>query len=153
MAIRRTKALYKGIVSILKGLLVTGRNIFRKPVTFQYPQQRPKMTDSFRGLVDLVPEKCICCLQCVKICPTAALDLEFTTNAETKKRVIKTFIFNAELCCFCGLCAEVCPTSAIIKDKNFEVACYDRVDLVGIDLLKKDKYSCFGPTASRKGKK
>lgn len=134
-----------GFVSILKGLAVTGKNMFRKPVTIQYPFEKPAMTARFRGLVDLYPEKCIACSQCVKICPTAALALETTTNPETKKRAAAVFTYNGELCCFCGLCQEVCPTAAMYMNKCYEVAYYAHDDLTKIDLLKVDKYAHLAP--------
>ncbi|MBF0121823.1 MAG: NADH-quinone oxidoreductase subunit I [Candidatus Omnitrophica bacterium] len=134
-----------GFISILKGLAVTGKNMLKKPVTIQYPFEKPVMTEKFRGLVDLYPEKCIACSQCVKICPTAALDLTATTNPETKKRFLGAFSYNGELCCFCGLCQEVCPTAAMYLNKCYEVAYYKHGDLTKIDLLKADKYQHLTP--------
>lgn len=134
-----------GVVSILKGLGVTGKNMFRKAVTIEYPFEKPTMTARFRGLVDLHPEKCIACFQCVKICPTAALQLEATINPETRKKFPGVFTYNEELCCFCGLCQEVCPTAAMYLNQCYEVAYYRHDDLAKIDLLKADKYVHLAP--------
>jgi NADH-quinone oxidoreductase subunit I len=142
-----------GFVSILKGLAVTGKNMFRKPVTIQYPFEKPAMTERFRGLVDLHPGKCIACGQCVKICPTAALSLETSVNPETKKKFPGVFTYNGELCCFCGLCHEVCPTAAMYMNKCYEVAYYTHDDLTGIDLLKEDKYVHLAPPKLKELKK
>ncbi|MBF0593609.1 MAG: NADH-quinone oxidoreductase subunit I [Candidatus Omnitrophica bacterium] len=136
---------FSGLLSILKGLGITWNNMFRKAVTLQYPLQKPVMTERFRGLVDLIPEKCIACSQCVKICPTAALDLTSAVNPETKKKSPCTFVFNGELCCFCGLCQEVCPTSAIFLNNIYEAAYYKHEDMLKIDLLKVDKYAHLAP--------
>ena len=135
--------IFGGFISILKGLAVTGRNMFRKAETLQYPLQKPLMSDQFRGLVDLYSGKCIACSQCVKICPTAALDLMAQVNPETKKRELKAFTFNGELCCFCGLCQEVCPTEAIFLNKCYETAYFDHTDIVRVDLLDSAKYDRF----------
>jgi len=135
-----------GFISILKGLGVTGQNMFRKPVTIQYPFEKPAMTDRFRGLVDLYPEKCIACFQCVRICPTAALQLEAATHPETKKKFPGAFFYNGELCCFCGLCQDVCPTSAMYMGKCYEVSYYQHADLTKVDLLKTDKYVHLVPS-------
>ena len=143
--------IFEGIGSICKGLMVTGKNMFRKPVTLQYPLERALMTERFRGMVDLHPEKCIACSQCIKICPTAALDLTAEPDPETKKRALKTFHLNEEICCFCGLCEEVCPTQAIFLNKCYEGAYYKRDDFTAIDLMAKDKYDRWEPLKAKKG--
>ena len=144
--------IWQGIVSIFKGFVVTGRSMFRKPVTIQYPLQKAAMTQRFRGMADLRVEQCISCLQCVRICPTAALDLTSVTNPETKKKALESFCFNAELCCFCGLCQDVCPTKAIFLNALYEVAYYKRSDVTAIDLMAPDKYAHVGVLAAGKGK-
>ena len=88
------------------------------------------MTAAYRGLVDLYPEKCISCLQCTKICPTAALDLTAEINPETKKKVLKTFTFNEELCCSCGLCEEVCPEEAIFLRNDYAITTLTRAEAI-----------------------
>jgi NADH-quinone oxidoreductase subunit I len=111
------------------------------------------MPERYRGLVDLIPEKCIACSQCVKICPTAALQLGSVMNPETKKREPCTFVYNSELCCYCGLCGEVCPTSAMFLNKCYEAAYYKHTDMTAIDLLAKDKYGHLSSPKSRETKK
>ncbi len=145
--------IFNDILSIFKGLAVTGKNMFRKNVTIEYPLKKAAMTARFRGMVDLAPAKCITCSQCIKICPTAALDLVAPADPETKKKVLKAFTFNGEICCFCGLCAEVCPTMAITMNQVYEVAYYDRKDLTAIDLMKADKYDRFKCVTPGKGGK
>lgn len=146
------KDIILGSLSIYKGLAVTGRNMFRKAETLQYPAEKPVMTDKFRGLVDLHPEKCIACSQCVKICPTAALELSAAVNPETKKRALTAFTYKAEICCFCGLCQEVCPTAAIYLNQCYEAAYHEHKDLSAVDLLKGDKYSFLARTDSKRKK-
>jgi NADH-quinone oxidoreductase subunit I len=129
-----------GIWNLAKGLFVTLKNVFVKPVTLQYPTQKLEMTQRYRGLVDLYPEKCIKCGQCVKICPTACLDLSVKAGESAdKKKEFGHFKYNMELCCFCGLCEQVCPTQAIYMNKIYEIAVYEHGKL-HIDLLDKDKY-------------
>ncbi|MEI8011795.1 MAG: NADH-quinone oxidoreductase subunit I [Candidatus Omnitrophota bacterium] len=142
-----------GFMSILKGLGVTGKNMFRKAVTIQYPFEKPVMTERFRGLVDLHTDKCIACSQCVKICPTAALQIEAATNPETKKKFPGVFTYNEELCCFCGLCQEVCPTAAMYLNTCYEVAYYSHDEVTKIDLLKADKYVHLAPPKMKELKK
>ena len=127
-----------GSISLVKGLAITLKYYLGPPVTVQYPTQKLPMTDRYRGLVDLRPEKCIVCYQCVKICPTACLAI--THKEENKKKCLESFKYNMELCCFCGLCQQVCPTSAIIMNKIYEISVYDRKKF-DINLLSRDKYA------------
>jgi dihydroorotate dehydrogenase (fumarate) len=53
------------------------------------------------ALPELIKEKCIRCMLCVKICPYFAIDM---------KEVIT---FNPKKCFECGLCVSKCPTLAI----------------------------------------
>ncbi len=131
------KDIAAGPLSLVKGLSITLKYCLRPAVTLQYPTQKQPMTERFRGLVDLRPDKCIVCQQCVKICPTACLSL--SRKEINNKKTIETFRYNMELCCFCGFCQQVCPTSAVYMNKLYEIAVYDRNKL-HIDLLDPEKY-------------
>ena len=131
---------YMGAYSIFKGFKVTFYNYFKKSVTLNYPIDKRTMTDRFRGMVDLKPPDCVICYQCIKICPTAALDLGHKVLEDNKTKNITKFTFNAELCCFCGLCEEICPTDAIFLNKMYEVSYFDHKDLLSIDLMSDQKY-------------
>ena len=141
--LRRIKILYLGFVSLLIGMKVTIKSFFSPSVTLDYPSKKQPMTANFRGMVDLKPEACVICYQCIKICPVAALDLTHkqTVVQDKKKNEITKFTYNAELCCFCGLCDEICPTDAIFMNKLYEVSVYSHDQILNIDLMKADKYS------------
>jgi NADH-quinone oxidoreductase subunit I len=136
--IKFLKSMLVGSLSLAKGLAVTLKYYLKPPVTVQYPTQKLQMTERYRGLVDLRPEKCIVCYQCVKICPTACLAISH--KEADKKKELETFTYNMELCCFCGLCQQVCPTSAVIMNKIYEISVYDRKKF-DIDLLNREKYA------------
>lgn len=133
------KRLIFGPLSLIKGLAVTFKNLTSPAITLQYPTQKQPMTERFRGLVDLYPDKCIMCYQCVKICPTACLAISHKESWE-KKKALEAFKYKMELCCFCGLCQQVCPTAAIYMNKIYEIAAYSREELQ-INLLDTDKYA------------
>lgn len=128
-----------GPINLIKGLVVTFKNLVSPAITLQYPTRKMQMTSRFRGLVDLNIPKCIMCQQCVKICPTGCLAITHEDLPENKKR-LSSFEYNMELCCFCGLCAQVCPTAAIYMNKIYEIATYSRKELY-INLLDPDKYA------------
>jgi NADH-quinone oxidoreductase subunit I len=132
--------IFIGVYSIFKGFRVTLKNVFKKKVTLNYPIVKRPMAERFRGMVDLYPDKCVICYQCIKICPTAALELEHKTQEDNKTKKITKFVFNGELCCFCGLCEEICPTDSIFLNKMYEVSYFDHKDLLNIDLMNDKKY-------------
>ncbi len=133
-----TNNLAAGIISLLKGMGVTLKNFFSPATTFQYPTQKLPMSPRFRGLVDLDPQKCVICYQCVKICPTGCLSIKHKELAEGKK-ALEVFKYKMEFCCFCGFCEQICPKGAIYMNKIYEVATYDHEQLY-INLLNPKKY-------------
>lgn len=134
-------------LSLIKGLWITGKNLITPAVTLQYPDQKDKMTDRYRGLVDLIPEKCIACYQCVKICPTGCLALTHRQTLENKK-VLVTFDYDMERCCFCGLCEQACPTAAMFMNKIYEISTTSR-DKLHINLMDPEKYCEWNHSVSK----
>lgn len=119
----------KGLV---KGLGVTLRNMTKKNVTYKYPDVPLELPNRFRGVQHFIPEKCIVCNQCARVCPTDCISLVGKKNPDPEskmKLVIDTFDLNFEICILCDLCTEVCPTEAIVMTNNFELSTYSRDDL------------------------
>ena len=113
---------------ILKGLGVTIRQIPKKKVTLQYPEQRPVWPERYRGVHEFIPDLCIVCNQCARICPTSCISLTGYRD-DNKKMRIETYDINFEICILCDLCTEVCPTEAIRMTDQFELAAYSRDEL------------------------
>lgn len=118
----------KGLVT---GLGVTLKNLTRKKITYAYPDVPLNMPDRFRGIQHFIPDQCIVCNQCVRVCPTQCITLTGKPNPDPEKKVkvIDTYDINFEICILCDLCTEVCPTEAIVMTNNFELATYSRDDL------------------------
>jgi NADH-quinone oxidoreductase subunit I len=112
----------------LKGLSVTLGQLPRKKVTIQYPDVQPEWPERFRGVHRFIPEDCIVCNQCARICPTNCISLSGTRD-ENKKLRIDTYDINFDICILCGLCTEVCPTECIQMSDTFELADYSRESL------------------------
>jgi NADH-quinone oxidoreductase subunit I len=112
----------------LKGLGVTLAQLPKKKVTLQYPDERPKWPERFRGIHKFSPELCIVCNQCARVCPTSCISLSGTRGPD-RKLYIDTYDINFEICILCDLCTEVCPTEAIKMTDEFELASYSRDDL------------------------
>ena len=115
----------------LKGLGVTISQIPKKKVTLMYPEVKPQWPERFRGVHEFIPELCIVCNQCARICPTSCISLSGHRD-ENKKMVIDTYDIAFEICILCDLCTEVCPTEAVLMTDRFELAEYNR------DALYKD---------------
>lgn len=109
----------------LKGMGVTLSQLPKKKVTLQYPDVMPEWPERFRGVHRFIPELCIVCNQCARICPTNCISLSGTRD-ENKKMRIDTYDINFEICILCNLCVEVCPTESVLMSDTFELAEYSR---------------------------
>lgn len=118
----------EAMFGFLKGLAVTISQLPKKKVTLQYPDVRPEWPERFRGIHEFIPDRCIVCGQCARICPTSCISLS-GTRGEDRKLHIDTFDINFEICILCDLCTEVCPTEAIKMTDEFELAAYTRDEL------------------------
>ncbi|MCX7918934.1 MAG: NADH-quinone oxidoreductase subunit I [bacterium] len=125
-----------GLWSLLVGMKVTIKYLFKPAITLQYPDEKWNMPERFRGQLKLHVDKCIGCLACARACPDN--DLEIVTHREEKKNVLDKFIWYADRCAYCGLCVDPCPTNAIVFSQDYEWATYTRQELY-VDLLKKGK--------------
>lgn len=132
------KKIFSYAFSLISGLLVTAKYLFRPAVTLQYPKQRWAAPARFRGRVALRQKKCIACSMCAKACPNYCLQVKFSAG-DDKKRKLTNFIYNMDTCLFCGLCVEPCPSSAIFMNHEYELSVYDRAKLV-MDLVEVDKH-------------
>jgi NADH-quinone oxidoreductase subunit I len=132
------------VAAVGKAMGVTLRNLFRRPVTVQYPTVKRVYPDRFRGILALVyepdtgEEACIGCRLCELICPPQVIKVEML-KAE-KRNYAKTFTLELYSCEFCELCVQVCPTDAIIMLKTFDLATADRREM----LLDKDRLHALG---------
>ncbi len=115
-------------IGIAKGLLVTLKNFFRRPVTVQYPEQRLNVSRRIRGNELIWGEaKCTGCGTCAKSCPQGVI--EIITRAEGDKNIVEGFKVDTGYCIMCGLCVEACPYEALYMGYSYERAKYARNEL------------------------
>lgn len=124
---------------LIKGLSVTGRNIFRKRLTEKYPEEKPQLADRWRGGFSLDVSECIACSLCERACPNSAIKLTTEKNAENKRQ-LSSYELNQSYCLFCGLCVEACPKHCLKFTHEFETATYYK-DQVALDLFNKQNLS------------
>ncbi|MEN3352455.1 MAG: NADH-quinone oxidoreductase subunit, partial [Betaproteobacteria bacterium] len=69
------------LFELVKGLLLTGRHLFARKVTIQFPEEKTPQSPRFRGLHALRrypngEERCIACKLCEAVCPALAITIE-----------------------------------------------------------------------------
>jgi NADH-quinone oxidoreductase subunit I len=121
------RSVFAAAWSLIAGLGVTFKTLFRPTVTIQYPHKPIPISPIFRGPVQLIADeegkhKCVACLACQRICPTSAIPVLTVTKNEQNKNVPVDFVIDDALCCYCGLCVEVCPTEALEHSQASDVA-------------------------------
>ena len=121
------------LVDLLEGLWVTFR--YQPPrniVTEQYPAERPKVAERFRGAPRLNnnPETgetlCIACNLCALACPENLIVVSSQRNEKTRRKELTDFTYDTSRCMFCGLCEDACPVDALELTQDFEMASYTR---------------------------
>jgi NADH-quinone oxidoreductase subunit I len=122
-------------VDLAKGLSVTGKYLFRRKATVQYPEARVEPPDRFRGMFGFSEERCIVCHNCAKACPISIIHIrdhfeEFEIEGKKKKKkVLDRYDIDVKRCMFCGLCEEACPTTPLaiwLTTKTYETSAYER---------------------------
>jgi NADH-quinone oxidoreductase subunit I len=130
--------------AVARALRMTALNLFRKPITVHYPDEKRAYPDRYRGLLVLTydqatgEENCIGCRLCEFICPPQVIKVEML-KAEARNYA-KTFTLELYACEFCELCVQVCPTDAIVMTKSFDMPTADRREM----LLDKDRLHALG---------
>lgn len=134
--------LWDTIVSLLKGLGVTGKNLWRvvvqrQAVTITEQWGSRPIALRYRGTIGLTidrrtgKENCIGCLACERICPDHCIHIETIDEKPGHKgKYPVVFIIDNNLCSLCGLCVEACPVPALIHTEVWQVGGYSHRDLV-----------------------
>ena len=128
------------VPNTLKGFGVTLKQVFKKPITQQYPEYKRPVYPRYRGRHRLHRhenglEKCVGCSLCAAACPADCIRVVPAENtAENRvspgERYARIYEINLSRCIFCGYCELACPFDAITLGNDFEISEHNRDDLI-----------------------
>ncbi|MBI4299855.1 MAG: NADH-quinone oxidoreductase subunit I [Chloroflexi bacterium] len=136
------------MLGMLKGLMTTMQSHFRKPVTIQYPDERPDLPPRYAGFPGLIWDAnvgepfCTGCQVCARFCPTQCIYVTMKDNPKVgdgtskRRKIVDEFELNVSCCTQCAVCVEVCNFDAIEMTHTFEMASYSREQVMNLqDML------------------
>ena len=110
-------------------------------MTIQYPEEKTPVYPRFRGrhklhrFEDTGLEKCVGCSLCAAACPADCIRVVAAENdpddrVSAGERYAAVYEINLARCIFCGYCEVACPFDAITMGHEYEMADYNRNDLI-----------------------
>jgi NADH-quinone oxidoreductase subunit I len=143
------------VPELMRGLVVTGYHFWRNlalhilhclglardrraAFTVQYPEERKRYPDTFRGSHRLTLKedgsvRCTACFLCATACPANCIYIE---AGEHPDPAVEKYPVHYEIdtlrCIYCGMCVEACPCDAIRMDTQVHprVWGYSREDFI-----------------------
>ena len=129
---------------LLLGMKLTGRYLFARKFTVQYPEEKTPMSPRFRGLhaqrrYASGEERCIACKLCEAVCPALAITIESEQREDGTRRTTR-YDIDLFKCIYCGFCEEACPVDAIVETRIHEY----HMEKPGENIMTKDKLLAVG---------
>ena len=118
---------------LIKGMALTGKYMFSRKITVQFPEEKTPISPRFRGLHALRrypngEERCIACKLCEAVCPAMAITIESEQRDDGSRRTTR-YDIDLTKCIFCGFCEESCPVDSIVETHVLEYHGEKRGDL------------------------
>jgi NADH-quinone oxidoreductase subunit I len=114
---------------LVKGLSLTLKALFKRPVTVMWPDEKEELAVRARGVIALDVENCTSCMLCSRECPDWCIYIE-AHKVEVQpakpggrvrtRNVLDRFDIDYALCMYCGICVEVCPFDALYWSPDHE---------------------------------
>jgi len=134
------KEIVEGGWSLVEGMRVTVRRLFRPVVTVQYPRKQLDMSPAYRGHIEFKrfaetgTHRCIACGTCQRTCPSQLIKVQGVKRHAKSPKVATHYIIDYTKCSLCGLCVECCPTQTLQFSKEYQMEGASRWDGV-LDLV------------------
>ena len=121
------------LLELIKGFALTGRYLFARKITIEYPEEKAPQSPRFRGMHALRrypngEERCIACKLCEAVCPAMAITIESEQREDGTRRTVR-YDIDQNKCIFCGFCEESCPVDSIVETNIHEYHGENRSDL------------------------
>lgn len=121
------------LIELLRGMALTGRHLFARKITVQFPEEKTPQSVRFRGLHALRrypngEERCIACKLCEAVCPALAITIESEQREDGTRRTTQ-YDIDLTKCIYCGFCEESCPVDSIVETHILEYHGEKRGDL------------------------
>ena len=132
------------LAELFRGLKITGRYLFSRKFTLDYPKERAPMSPRFRGLhaqrrYPNGEERCIACKLCEAVCPAMAITIEAEPREDGSRRTTR-YDIDLFKCIFCGFCEEACPVDAIVETRVYDYVFEER----GRNVITKEELLAVG---------
>lgn len=129
---------------LIQGLRLTGKYLFARKITVQYPEEETPRSVRFRGIHALRrypngEERCIACKLCEAVCPALAITIDSTEREDGSRRTTR-YEIDLFKCIYCGFCEESCPVDSIVETDLAHYAFLER----GENILDKQKLLAIG---------
>ena len=132
---------FRAFAATLKGLKTTFARVPEGTITINYPEEKTPVYPRFRGrhklhrFEDTGLEKCVGCSLCAAACPADCIRVVADENTPDNRvsageRYAAVYEINLSRCIFCGYCEVACPFDAITLGHDYEMADYNRSDLI-----------------------
>jgi NADH-quinone oxidoreductase subunit I len=121
------------LTELIRGMAMTGKHLFARTITVQFPEEKTPQSPRFRGLHALRrypngEERCIACKLCEAVCPAMAITIESDKREDGTRRTTR-YDIDLTKCIFCGFCEESCPVDSIVETHILEYHGEKRGDL------------------------
>ena len=113
------------LLELFRGMALTGKYMFARKITVQFPEEKTPLSPRFRGLHALRrypngEERCIACKLCEAVCPALAITIDSAPRASDGQRRTTRYDIDLFKCIFCGFCEESCPVDSIVETSIHE---------------------------------
>ena len=107
------------LLELARGMALTGKYMFSRKITVQFPEEKTPASPRFRGLHALRrypngEERCIACKLCEAVCPALAITIDSAPRASDGQRRTTRYDIDLFKCIYCGFCEESCPVDSIV---------------------------------------